>query len=302
MEPAREIESFHPNAMEYETTEENYASINDVQLYYEYANCMPGELPPTDRYPILLVHGWTANQFILHPLFLHLKEIGWPVFRIDLRGHGWSQKGGLLDYTIPLMIDDIDKFIHEIIISEFGFIKVILCGHSMGGLVVQGLAVRHPPYLERLILLATQPNMFQGWFRRWAGCITLKFTAHHYDQVFAVKKKGHIPLGLEHFPQWTTRYNTKGRNLFPDPAATLGTLQSMLNFDLRSQIDGLSLPTLIIIGDHDQLIPLSHACWLNKHIPNSIFKIIPNCVHNLDIDRPLLIHQYIDQFLSIDQK
>ena len=62
------------------------------------------------------------------------------------------------------MIDDIDKFIHEIIISEFGFIKVILCGHSMGGLVVQGLAVRHPPYLERLILLATQPNMFQGRF------------------------------------------------------------------------------------------------------------------------------------------
>ena len=69
-----------------------------------------------------------------------------------------------------------------------------------------------------------------------------------------MKKKGHIPLGLEHFPQWTTRYNTKGRNLFPDPAATLGTLQLMLNFDLRSQIDGLSLPTLIIIGDHDQLI------------------------------------------------
>ena len=82
MEPAREIESFHPNAMEYETTEENYASINDVQLYYEYANCMPGKSPPTDGSPILLVHGSSADRFILHPLFLHLKEIGSPVLEM----------------------------------------------------------------------------------------------------------------------------------------------------------------------------------------------------------------------------
>ena len=92
MEPAREIESLIQMRWNTKPPKKIMHQSMMCQLYYEYANCMPGESPPTDRYPILLVHGWTANRFILHPLFLHLKEIGWPVSQIDLRGHGWSRK------------------------------------------------------------------------------------------------------------------------------------------------------------------------------------------------------------------
>ena len=90
----KENDRIHPNAVEYKF-QERYAQLKNVRLYYEGVNL--GKKDKTDT-AILLLHGWTANRFRIHPLYLLYEQAGNPTFRLDLRGHGWSQKEGIKDW------------------------------------------------------------------------------------------------------------------------------------------------------------------------------------------------------------
>jgi pimeloyl-ACP methyl ester carboxylesterase len=292
-----------PTAMDFEVKEENYASINGIQIYYEYANCVSSQCSDLissqkSALPILLIHGWTANRFRLHPTYIHLVQKGYPVFRLDLRGHGWSQKG-LTDYSMPTMISDVDEFIRKIIVDKFGYSKMILCGHSMGGLIAQGVASNHPSYLEKLILMATSPNLFPNFYMQLGCKVFIRMWKKNYEKTMQSKKKHQIKMGLQHFPMWSDKFNTKGRTLMPDPIATTATLESMLKTDFRSNIVSLQYSTLIVVGAKDDPNIKSGMKWLHLHIPNNQYYVIPNCEHNLHIDCPNEVNKILDQFLNI---
>ena len=140
----KENDKIHPNAMEYEDFEEHYAKINGIDLYYECENAEKSS-HNNQKMVVVLVHGWTANRFRIHPLFLYFKDNGYPVFRMDLRGHGWSQKDDELDYTLPSFVADVHEFLQKIVVDEYGYSDVLLIGHSMGGLIVQGVMCEHQP-------------------------------------------------------------------------------------------------------------------------------------------------------------
>ena len=99
----RESDQIHPNASEDEDYVENYANINEIQIYYEYKNVSPEVKANDNKEAVLLVHGWTANRLRLHPLYIHFIEKGIPVFRLDLRGCAWSQKVAINDFSIRKM-------------------------------------------------------------------------------------------------------------------------------------------------------------------------------------------------------
>ena len=110
------IEEIHPTAIEYTDYKERYITLRGIKIYYECDNC---DSPSLDHpIPILFLHGWTANRFRLHPLYMTFVQSKYPVFRLDLRGHGWSEKG-LKNYRLTTMKEDLDLFIRNVIIDEF---------------------------------------------------------------------------------------------------------------------------------------------------------------------------------------
>ena len=109
----RENDQIHPNASEFQSPHEQYVSVNNVKIYYECANM---DQKGNDQPALLFLHGWTANRFRLHPLYIQYVHEDIPVFRFDLRGHGWSQKHGIKDYSLQTMKQDLDQFIQKIII------------------------------------------------------------------------------------------------------------------------------------------------------------------------------------------
>ena len=68
---------------------------------------------------------------------------------VDLRGHGYSDKKGY-PYSVAKFADDVAQ-----LIMHLGLRDVVLCGHSLGGMVAQQLAVTHPALVAKLVLIDT---------------------------------------------------------------------------------------------------------------------------------------------------
>ena len=290
-----ESDTIHPNAMEYDGYEEHYATVNGVRLYYECENT-------GDNYgetAILLVHGWTANRFRLHPLYIAMRDKDQPVFRVELRGHAWSQRDNITDFTIPAMVEDIVQFIQQVIIGEYGFKDVILLGHSMGGSVSQGVAIRKENNLKALILLSTSAFWCDNFVRRLGTNLSIKAWKKDYTKAMAGKEAAHRKLGLmEHFPMWDTKYNIDGRDLLTTPKATWQSQESMKTFDVRSEIAKFKKPTLIATGEKDILATPRFSKWLHAHIEGSELHIIEKCGHNLDQLCPVRLREIVLPFVE----
>ncbi|MCF2140294.1 MAG: alpha/beta hydrolase [Candidatus Lokiarchaeota archaeon] len=289
-----EQNSIHPNATEYEIQKERYAHINNIQIYYECENAEQ----PDDRSAILLIHGWTANRLRLHPLYIQLIEAKYPVFRLDLRGHGWSQKEATHDFSFNIMKDDIDKFIQTIIIGKYGFKKVIVIAHSMGGCIAQLLAIEQPTYLEKLVLIATSANWADKPFLKIIYWLFIQYYKSHFWKKYMKKKDGHEPLGLEHFPMWGTKYNTHGRTLFTCFHATIQGLENMRIFDARKLLHNVQVPTLIIVGEKDIDAPLRYSKKIHDLIPNSELVVIPEANHDVVIGKAITAYEHIKNFIN----
>lgn len=299
----------HPNASEFLDFTEKYAWINDLQLYYEYENGKRNENRQTSAsdssakvslidYAILIVHGWTANRLRLHPLYIQLKQAGFPVFRLDLRGHGWSQKEGTMDFSLATMASDIDQFCRKVIQEEHGYQKIVLIAHSMGGSIAQLLAVSQPSYLQKLVLIGTSCNWTDKPFQKFLFQFYIHYYQNHFWEKYQKKKSGHAPLGLEHFPMWGHLYNTNGRTLFTSFHATIQGLQEMRKFDLRKQLPSIKIPTLIIVGDKDIDAPPRYAEKIHELLPNSRLEIIPEGNHDVVIGKAITVFQTISDFFT----
>jgi len=285
-----------PNASLAMDFTERYAVLNGIQIYYEYIG--PDTPQSPSRPPVVLVHGWTANRLRLHPLYLNFQRAGYPVFRLDLRGHGWSQKEAIPPFRIQDFAADVETFLEEVVQKKFNFQQIILCGHSLGGSIVQIVALNKPKIVSHLILIATSSHWCDRPFDSIKLRIYAKYYRKHYWRLYHAKKPGHAVHGLEHFPMWSSLYNRNGRTLYTCLEATVQSLESMAKFDLRARLPSLHIPTLILAGELDDGAPVRHSMVMQKHIPQSELQIIPGANHDVIIAKPITTWGYIDLFLA----
>ncbi len=100
---------------------------------------------------LLLINGWTANGVTWPSAWLADLESRYRVIRIDNRGTGWSRTAPA-PFTVADMADDAYDVLTACVINRASVI-----GLSMGGMISQELAIRHPEVVDELILCGTRP-------------------------------------------------------------------------------------------------------------------------------------------------
>lgn len=261
--------------------------------------------------PVVLIHGMGSDHTVWEGLIPLLKE-NYRVIAVDLRGHGLSSKTSG-PYSIRLFAEDICLFLDSLNIDQAHFM-----GHSMGGVILQELAVKHPERFKSLTLISS------------FACIDTPL-----EEVLTNLKNILIEEGYKAFFDEclkvanTSEFIRKNRELFSkirdensricSVSSIVDTINACLDIKLccdvnlvdsikedtikentikEDTIKDIRIPTLVIAGEKDVFTPTHHDMKIHESIPNSRMEIIEGGCHNLLVEKPVEICSVIKRFLD----
>jgi len=270
-----------------------YREFNRVKTYIEYNNLVKCNWDAISadkqKTPLIIQHGHAANHYFVKPIFDYFSQLGWPVLMFDWRGHGLSQKNLNGQYKLDLMVEDLHAVIHEFLEDQFGYKKVFLLGHSMGGFLAMKYTLKYPVDILKLLPVATTACVAANWLIKFGMRYMIRGYKKNYDAWFNTRKKKQALLGLEFFPQWTHP------ELMPDHAAVIELLEEMLSYDIRPYLKQIRCPTKVWVGTKDDL--KNGAKFIARSIPNAQFEMMEGMEHNIPIHARNTLPPKIEQFL-----
>lgn len=214
------------------------------------------------------------------------------VIAYDLRGHGESEVG-TGHYSIELFVDDLVAFMDHLHIP-----KAIICGLSMGGYIALRAVERNPERILGMVLCDTRSEADgnEAKIRRANGIKFIqtngmKFYAQDYVKiVFASSSFNSHPESVKIIQSIVER--TASTSIF-------GTLLALAaRTDTTLSLPNIKCPTLILVGEKDNLTPVSASEALNKAIPGSIMAVIPNAGHISNMENPVEFNKHLVEFVS----
>jgi pimeloyl-[acyl-carrier protein] methyl ester esterase len=221
---------------------------------------------------LVLLHGWGLHSGVWAELIPTLAS-RWRVHAMDLPGHGRS--AGVEATSFDDATDRLATLVPK---------GATVCGWSLGGLLAQRLARRHPDRVARLALVSSTPcfSARPGWPHGAKAATLATFTeglAHDRDAMlkrFVALNALNGTQGREAVRTFTARLAERG----PPSDAALGvTLGWLRDLDLREQTQGLTQPTAVLHGGRDMVVPIGAAQWLSQHLPNAKLHELPRAAH-----------------------
>ncbi len=231
-------------------------AINDRYELPEQNKIHFVELNPEGPKTLIFIHGLGSYLKFWRYQLDDFAQMGWRVIALDMVGYGKSDKPASFPYTMEAMAD----VVHELGLA-LEIDKPVLVGHSMGGQTALSYAIQFPEDLSGLVL--TAPAGFETftakekqWFTSVFGTPLVK-RAPEYSVWGAIR--------YNNFAQWDDDYEWLieermrfiGNDDFDAYAyANVRSVQGLLNNEfVRKNLDRVTVPTVIIHGDWDRLIP-----------------------------------------------
>jgi pimeloyl-ACP methyl ester carboxylesterase len=236
------------------------ADVNGATLHYE------GHGDGTT--PLVLVHGGLLSSAMWEPLIPWLTASGelW-VVTPDSRGHGRSTNpDGALSYA--RLADDMAA-----LIEVLGLDRPIVGGWSDGGQVTLELAVGHPDAAGALIVGAALPDVSSSGLRDAHAAL---LGADATDSADVEQLEAHLGEDASVIRSWHPGGRPHWRALVEQTAPMWLDYGGGLTPD---QVEAIELPTLVLTGDRDELIPLDLAVALYRALPNAELAVCPKAGH-----------------------
>ncbi len=216
--------------------------------------------------PVVLVHGLGSRAEDWANLMPPLKQAGFHVYAIDLLGYGRSSRPTNASYSISEEAQYVEDFL-----AQRGLEKVNLVGWSMGGWVSMRVALDQPERVGRLVLCDSAGLRFAP-----------TFTIFDFEPttIPAVRRLYRLlmpqPTEVPDFLARDMIRKFKRLNWVVDRSA-----RSMFtgNDLLDGKLGALRMPTLIVWGKQDHLIPLAAGVSMHAQIPQSVLQIYDGCGH-----------------------
>jgi len=273
--------------------------------------------------PLVVVHGGPgASHDYFLPYLLPLMCSNKLVF-IDERGSGRSSKAAdAKEYTIANMVDDL-----EVVRVTLGLGKISLLGHSFGGALVQAYALKYQKNLSHLILGSTFASTRE--LNEALARMKENMEPKDRDRVNTLESAGLFGKGeLWERGRYTEEYAKLawGKGYYPfiyanqpdpnyDPVAqntsnAWDVYREMWGSDGEFIVDGnlkeieyvdrlaeIKVPTLIIVGDHDESDP-KMSKEMHEKIAGSQLVILPKSGHMTFVDQPEMFFKTVRDFVA----
>jgi pimeloyl-ACP methyl ester carboxylesterase len=248
--------------------------------------------------PIVLITGFRATISEWNAYFLGGLAQSHEIVVFDNRNIGKSSSSRT-NYGIQDLSHDT-----LVLIKTLGLKNVTLLGWSMGGMAAQQLALNHPPEIARLILLSTAPP--------GRDAIPL---SPYVEQLLSGGKGASFDNIMDVlFPPDTQDQAKKCfvQDMFkpsgyaaPKIPQNVTTAQQIIlrnwqsDNQLLEHLRSLDLPTLILVGENDAVLPPENAVRLNHLIPHSRLIEVHDGGHAMMYQYPVQLSHLIDNYLEV---
>lgn len=242
-----------------------------------------------DATPVVLAHALGLDLSMWDALTSHLAATR-SVLRYDQRGHGASAvpRG---PYRLDELVDDAAR-----VIREWGRGPVVFVGLSMGGMVGQGLAIRHPELVKGVVLANTTAKYPEAALAMWA-------------QRIATVEQGGLPaiaeMAMERY--FTAAFRAQQPEAAAAQRATLlrtsaagyvAGCHAVAGVDWLEQLPRIACPTLVIAGAHDIGAPPAMAQAIAERVRGAELVTLAEASHISVVEQPVAFAAAVDAFLA----
>lgn len=232
---------------------------------------------------------------------------------LDPRGTGESDPArDPHAYAIDDYVSDLEE-----LRAHLGLERMLLLGHSHGGVTAIAYAARYPRRIERLILASTLPRHGPEQAAAMEAALETKSREPWYAdarEALETELAGNFNSGAElmelcrrMMPFYYARYGEPerahvesmgGQELCVD-ASRLWEKEIFEHFDLRPQLAALTMPTLVIAGEEDFITGPACAAELSEGIPAAKTVLLPAAGHMIFVEAPEPFREAVLSFLGV---
>ena len=271
-----------------------FDNVNGINIHYKtYGQGEPA---------FILLHGFGASVFswreVVEPLAQHGTVIAYdrPAFGLTERPLEWE---GESPYGPQAQVDIVLG-----LMDELGVEKAILVGNSAGGTVSMQVALQYPESVEALILVDAAVYA-GGGAPSWSRPILKTPQMNHVGPLIARQLQAQGVQFIKtawHDPSKITQDIFEG---YQKPLQIENWDKALWQLTVASEESGLverlteiTIPTLVITGDDDRIVPTEQSLRLADELPNAELKVIAQSGHLPHEEKPVEFMQAVTEFLS----
>ena len=255
----------------------------------------------TQGAPMILLHGGGGSievwVYTVRELAQHYR-----VFAFDMVGTGLSDKP-VVPYSLDYQLQFVSKFLDILDIQQASFI-----GHSMGGSIALKLALESPERVQKLGLISSfglgrEIDIYDRLLAAFPAIANL-IPPSRSGVRWVLNSCVHNPKSVPE--EWVEigfqRFNLPGQR-----EALMSLLTTNLDFwgvrrevfsPIVQQLEHIKVPTLVIWGKQDSIIPVAHAYVASQKIPNASLHIFERCGHWPQVEYPKEFNHLVSEFLA----
>jgi pimeloyl-ACP methyl ester carboxylesterase len=251
-----------------------------------------------DSVPLVLLHGTSSSLFTWDSTVQLLGTIH-RIIRFDLPGFALTGPHPNRDYSM----DMYTRFVDSVLI-RLGVDHCVIGGNSLGGAIAWRYAVQHPAKVNKLVLVDAG-----GYVPKEKMDLPLGFRLAKMPVVNNLVKwitpKQLVRKSVEDVYGDKSRVSDALVDLYSDMTLRAGNRQALidrmqlgLGEDASAQIRSIQIPTLIVWGDQDHLIPVSNAALFHRDIKASELIVLKGVGHVPMEEAPLRFVRALVPFLG----
>ena len=253
------------------------------------------QLPQQKQQHVLFIHGLgsSADRWLDIPDAMSL--LGFHAVAIDLPGFGKSDKPLGMHYTIEEFVKTIKDFMCKIGIDDG---KTSIVGHSLGGYIAAQLAAEWPALVNKLVLVDSSgilkgPTPLLSQYLEAAMALSKELVQRVFEQLVANPTR--IPdILVDAFIYRMQQPNAK--HAFKSAYDNSTTTQ--IGSHRLKLISDNNVPTMIVWGKQDRLIPLKYCQAFKEAIRNSHTVVINDAGHAPFAEKPAIFCDLLHEFLQ----
>jgi pimeloyl-[acyl-carrier protein] methyl ester esterase len=243
-----------------------------LTLYHDIYQCT-GVASGDDALEMVLVHGWGLHSVVWDNIMPALLK-KFKVTVVDLPGFGRSPVPGG-EYDLNYLTE------HVLAVAPK---NAIWLGWSLGGMIALNVSIRFPERVRGLVNVATTPRFIAS--ERWPMALDAKVLSH-FRALLLEDWEGTLIrfLALQCKDSTTIKEDVRFLKEIvffhgqPSTKALRCGLDVLKNVDLIDNLSGIQVPTLYVLGEKDNLVPVGISRELKKLQPNAKIAVIKGASH-----------------------